>query len=47
MIPKSERSGVITDVYDYVLQVVDTDGVASDQLNGTITVQASLFPEAA
>ena len=47
VVPRSARAGVVNDVYDYVLQIVDSDGVASDQLHGPITVQGSLFTEAA
>jgi hypothetical protein len=47
VVPRALRTGVISDVYDYVLQVVDTEGTVSDQMHGPLTVQASRFPEAA
>lgn len=47
VVPKSARHGIINDVYDYVVQIEDTEGASSDQLNGTITVEGSLFTEAA
>jgi hypothetical protein len=47
VVPRALRSGIINDVYDYVAQVVDSNGVVSDQLGGTLRVDRSGFPEAA
>lgn len=47
VILRSLRSQIINDVYDYVVQIVDSNGIASDQMSGTFTVTRSGFPEAA
>lgn len=47
VVPRSARQGIINDVYDYVVEIEDTDGALSDQLHGTITVERGLFTEAA